>query len=212
MIKKILLTLLALLLLSAILPGLSKDNSNEEFEPENTSNQKSDTALTHEDSQEIKEEGIENKQEEVYYSKDKNANEIINRYNRQNPDSQVEPYMVENWLTGGYDQATDITIDDYEIHFGYADGTPTYSFFSYADLSEENKEEFLNKTLAWIRAIHEFSDETMDRISNYFLNNSNPELFTIQVEYNKYKYISYKEQPTNYGYDCSYWIFCYEDY
>lgn len=89
------------------------------------------------------------------YSKDNLANEIILRYNKQNPDNKVEPDMVENWLTGGYDQATEIYMGDYQVSFNYADGTPTYDIFSYKDKSEENREEFIETAIIWIRAIHE---------------------------------------------------------
>jgi hypothetical protein len=148
------------------------------------------------------------------YSKDDLANEIILRYNEQNPDNTVEPEMVENWLTGGYDQATEIHMGDYHISFGYADATPTYSIYSYKEKSEENREEFIETAITWIRAIHGFSEDTLNSIADSFLKNENPDIFSVKVGYNKYKYIAYENRPSVWDRykDATYWIFCYEDY
>lgn len=237
MIKKIFFVILALVVIGAIVPDTSKGNSanttqdsestakkeeavleaeNKEAEDSRNELAESDNnADINEDAQAIEgQEPEEVPRDSTVYSKDDLANEIILRYNEQNPDNKVEPEMVENWLTGGYDQATEIYIGDYQISFGYADATPTYRIHSYKDKSKENREEFIETAIIWIRAIHGFPEDTLNSIADSFLNNEDPDIFSVKVGYNKYKYISYETRPPIWDRykDATYWIFCYEDY
>ena len=190
--KYSLLTIIVLCIIGEFLPDNVDDNTGKQTventqDSQNELTESDNNADINEEDQDIEgQETEEVPRDTTVYSKDDLANEIILRYNEQNPDNTVEPEMVENWLTGGYDQATEIHMGDYHISFGYADATPTYSIYSYKEKSEENREEFIETAITWIRAIHGFSEDTLNSIADSFLKNENPDIFSVKVGYNKY--------------------------
>ena len=106
----------------------------------------------------------EEKKEEVFFTKEKSINEAINKYNERYPDNPVEPDMVEYRMAGGGNYATDVTLDDFSIHFGEGDGEPMHHLYSDKKRNEENKEFFVNESIKWISVIFDLKDEELEPI------------------------------------------------
>ena len=160
--------MIVLVLIGSILPDSSEKDSKEDTEETVSKIENLEETDKIENPAEpaipdVQEE-LEEKKEEVFFTKEKSVNEVINKYNELYPDNPVEPDMVEYWMAGGGNYATDVTFDDFNIHFGEGDGEPMHHLYSDKKRNEENKEFFVNESIKWISVIFDLKDEELEPI------------------------------------------------
>ena len=98
----------------------------------------------------------------VDYSIDKNANELIEKFNSMGLGNVITRENVNSYETAN-SYATDIVFSHMIFHFGYVEDTPYYQFEATDPYSEEGKLHFIDDTRRLLKAIfevteHEFSD------------------------------------------------------
>lgn len=166
--KRIVLIVIVLVLIGSLMPDSSEKDSREDTEKTVSKIEDSEEADEIEDSVEPQipdtQEEPEEKKEEVFFTKERSVNEAINKYNERYPDNPVEPDRVEYWMAGGGNYATDVTFDDFSIHFGEGDGDPMYHLYSDNEKNEENKEYFVDETIKWIAVIFDLKDEELEPV------------------------------------------------
>lgn len=201
--KKIVLIVIVLVLIGSVLPDSSEKYSREDTEETVSKTEDSEEEDEIEDSVEPEttdvQEVLEEKKEEVFFTKERSVNEAINKYNERYPDNPVEPDMVEYWMAGGGNYATDVTFDDFSIHFGEGDGDPMYNLYSDIENNEENKEYFVDETIKWIAVIFNLEDEELESIyNNLMYDDSEIRLEFISNKTWNYKHVvNYEEDGTD---------------
>lgn len=191
MIKRIFFVILALAVIGALAPNSSEGNSaNTDIKTENAIDKEEEEAETDlEEAEENESEEKADKQEAVHsqdsapavvYSKDTLANGIIIRYNLLNPDNPVTPDMVENWVNGAMDDATNVFLEDMTVKFGYADGNPNFECLSDREYNSDNRNEFVEESMYWIRATYDFVEgNTADKLEAFLKRANDHEYYEI---------------------------------
>lgn len=142
------------------------------------------------------EESIDGEKEDIIYSPDRYANEIIIQFNDQNPDTPVTLDMVETWTTGG-GEATLVTYEDYCMQFGHVDGYATFLIFSDKEKNEDNKEAFLDESVKWTKAIFTGTYYDVNQIIKKAFESESIVKTELEYHYQKY-HIRYEEDEEDY--------------
>lgn len=192
--KRIVLIVIVLVLIGSLMPDSSEKDSREDTEKTVSKIEDSEEADEIEDSVEPQipdtQEEPEEKKEEVFFTKERSVNKVINKYNERYPDDLVESDMVEFWMAGGGNYATTVDFDDFQIEFNEGDGEDTYHFRSDMDINDENKEYFIDRSLKWIAVIFELTDDELDTIHNILMRNKSE----IRLEFTSRAYGNYRKR------------------
>lgn len=192
--KRIVLIVIVLVLIGPILPNSSEKDSKEDAEGTVLKTDNSEESDEMEDSVEPEipdtQEEPEEEKEDVFFTKERSVNEVINKYNERYPDDLVEPDMVEFWMAGGGNYATTVDFDDFQIEFNEGDGDDMYDFRSDMDINAENKEYFINRSLKWMAVIFELTDDQIEEIHNILMKKKSE----IDLEFTSGSYGNYRQR------------------